>query len=118
MDTQVTSAKNFASGELAINVEAQSQNRTTSQMIRGEISTGVYSSWKGASKESLSIPKTIRLPATRISVTQIAVEREVFEDEENEVESDNQVVHNTNAFNQISQDGDPSGNYMHQNPKI
>ena len=64
------------------------------------------------------LQKMIRLPLIRISVTQIAVEREVFEDEENEVESDNQVVHNTNAFNQISQDGDPSGNYMHQNPKI
>lgn len=57
MDTQAAGDKKFVSGEVAINVETRSQNRTTSQLVRGEIPTGVYFSWKGASNESFSTPK-------------------------------------------------------------
>lgn len=118
MDTRVTDDKNFASREVAINIETQSQNRKTSQMVRGDIPTRVYYSCKGTSNESLSTPKDDLDAGDKNFSGSNRNRTDVIEDGENKVEFDNHGVHNTNTLNQTPKDYNHIGNYIHHKSKI
>ncbi|TMW80999.1 hypothetical protein EJD97_012888, partial [Solanum chilense] len=114
-DKQVTVDKNLIPGEFAINTENQSQNRGTSQEVRGEIHIRVYSTWKGASNKPLSTIKDVQV-AGDMNFGGSNINRTETEDGENEVDFD--IVYTYNTITQTTQDTNSTGNYMHQNSKV